>query len=192
MAQDHVVLKQGAGGRAMRRLIEEVFLPGLVDMPVDGVGLAALDDGAALRVGDLWLVMTTYSHVVQPVFFPDFGRLAICGTVNDLAMMGATKVLGLACAVVLEDGFPRADLVRIQASLRDACLETDAPVVTGGRGRHRRRLGLVSRCAAIATWSTVEICADAVEAGRNRSPELAVPLRGLRTSRISNSAPERS
>jgi hydrogenase expression/formation protein HypE len=132
-AADHVALSQGAGGPGMRRLVEEVFLPGLVDVPVDGVGLAALDDGAALRLGDGWVVMTTGSHVVQPAFFPggDIGRLAICATVNNLAMMGATSVLGLACAVVLENGFPRADLVRIQASLRDACLEAAAPVVTG-------------------------------------------------------------
>ena len=53
-----------------------------------------MDDGAALRVGDRWLVVTTDSHVVQPIFFPggDIGRLAVCGTVNDLAMMGATEV----------------------------------------------------------------------------------------------------
>jgi hydrogenase expression/formation protein HypE len=141
LAQDRIVLKQGAGGRAMRMLIEEVFLPGLAEREVDGVGLAALDDGAALRVGDRWLVVTTDSHVVQPPFFPggDIGRLAVCGTVNDLAMMGATEVLGLTCAVVLEEGFPRADLLRIQASLRAACAEAGATVVTGdtkvmGRG----------------------------------------------------------
>ena len=80
------------------------------------IGLAALDDGAALPLGDQWLVVTTDSHVIQPVFFPggDIGRLAVSGTVNDLAMMGATDVLALTCAVIVEEGFPRADLVRIQ------------------------------------------------------------------------------
>ena len=100
---ERIGLRHGAGGRAMRALIEEVFVAGFGDHSVDGVGLNALDDGAALRLGDRWLVVTTDSHVVHPIVFPggDIGRLSISGTVNDLAMMGATEVLGLTCAVVL-------------------------------------------------------------------------------------------
>ncbi|MDO8834001.1 MAG: hydrogenase expression/formation protein HypE [Vicinamibacterales bacterium] len=141
MLDDTIGLKYGAGGRAMRALIERVGLPGLGGTPVDGIGLAAMDDGAAIRVGDRWLVVTTDSHVVHPIFFPggDIGRLAISGTVNDLAMMGATEPLALTCALVIEEGFARADLERVYASIRLACDESGATIVAGdtkvmGRG----------------------------------------------------------
>jgi hydrogenase expression/formation protein HypE len=131
---ERITLKYGAGGQAMRTLIQQVFLEGMVAARTDGdIGLAAMDDGAALRIGDRWLVVTTDSHVIHPVFFPggDIGRLAVSGTVNDLAMMGATDVLGLTCSVILEEGFSRADLVRIQRSIRETCDEAGAVVVTG-------------------------------------------------------------
>lgn len=132
---ERITLKYGAGGRAMRALIEGVFATGFAS-PADGadlVGLAAFDDGAAFRLGDQWLVLTTDSHVVQPIEFPggDIGRLSVCGTVNDLAMMGVTEVLGLTCAVIIEEGFPRASLERLHASMRAACGEAGTSVVTG-------------------------------------------------------------
>ncbi len=140
-ADERITLKHGAGGRAMRRLIEETLAAGFLDGKADELGLAALDDGAALRIGDRWLVVTTDSHVIHPVFFPggDIGRLAIAGTVNDLAMMGAIEVLGLTSAMVIEEGFLQADLERIQTSMQHTCREAGATVVTGdtkvmGRG----------------------------------------------------------
>ncbi|HMF94698.1 MAG TPA: hydrogenase expression/formation protein HypE [Vicinamibacterales bacterium] len=133
---DRVLLKHGAGGRAMRRLIADAFLAAFKTDPPEraGVlGIAAMDDGGAVRLGDRWVVLTTDSHVIQPLFFPggDIGRLAIAGTVNDLAMMGATEVLGLTCAVMVEAGFARAELERILASMRVACDEASAIVIAG-------------------------------------------------------------
>lgn len=135
-ADEHILLKHGAGGRAMRRLIQDAFLHAFeTDPPLRPgvIGVTAMDDGGAVRIGDRWLVLTTDSHVIQPPFFPggDIGRLSICGTVNDLAMMGATEVLGLTCGIVLEEGFARADLERILASMRTACDEASAHVIAG-------------------------------------------------------------
>jgi hydrogenase expression/formation protein HypE len=138
---DRITLKYGSGGRSMRALIDTVFAPGFAAARANVIGLDAMDDGAAFRLGDEWLVLTTDSHVVQPVVFPggDIGRLAVCGTVNDLAMMGATDVLGLTCAVVIEEGYGRADLERLHASMQQACAEAGTTIVTGdtkvmGRG----------------------------------------------------------
>ena len=139
--EELVTLRQGAGGRAMRLLIEECLASGFPAAPAAVIGLAQMDDGAAFPLGDQWLVLTTDSHVVHPIVFPggDIGRLAIAGTVNDLAMMGATEPLGLTSAIVIEEGFRRNELERIQRSMRDACLEAGTAVVTGdtkvmGRG----------------------------------------------------------
>jgi hydrogenase expression/formation protein HypE len=130
---ERITLKHGAGGRAMRMLIEEKLAAGFPAADHQHVGLAAMDDGAVFPAGDRWLVVTTDSHVIHPIFFPggDIGRLAVAGTVNDLAMMGATMVLGLTSAVVIEEGFLQSDLERILRSMQEACREADATIVTG-------------------------------------------------------------
>lgn len=131
---ERITMKYGAGGRAMRALIQDVFHDGLLGTDAPGeITLRAMDDGAALRLGNRWLVMTTDSHVVHPLFFPggDIGRLAVSGTVNDLSMMGATEIFALTCAVIIEEGFSRAELSRIQRSIRAACDEAGARIVTG-------------------------------------------------------------
>src|SRR6185295_5920888 len=147
-------------GPAMRALIERLFVEGAEDPP-GGVGLLAMDDGAALPLGDgRYLVLTTDSHVVSPIFFPggDIGRLAVSGTVNDLAMMGATEPLGLTCAVVVEEGFPLEDLARLQQSMAETCAEAGTAIVAGDTKVMRRGEldGIVVNTAGVGlTWRPV-------------------------------------
>jgi hydrogenase expression/formation protein HypE len=158
--QDRIVtLMHGAGGRAMRALVEDTLAAGFPAGVGDVIGLAAMDDGAAIPMGDGWLILTTDSHVVHPWDFPggDIGRLSISGTVNDLAMMGATEPLGLTSAVVVEEGFALADLERVQASMAAACREAGVTVVTGdtkvmGRGELD---GIVINTTGVALARTV-------------------------------------
>jgi hydrogenase expression/formation protein HypE len=135
-----VALRHGSGGPAMRDLVGSLVGAHLRD-DGDRIALGAMDDGAALRFGPRWLVFTTDGHVVKPPFFPggDIGRLAVAGTVNDLAVMGATEVLGIAVGLVLEEGFPREALERVQASMDETCREAGTLILTGdtkvmGRG----------------------------------------------------------
>ena len=125
---ERVRLAHGAGGRAMRALVDSVFLRGVAHPEALAQG-----DGAAFRVGDRYLVLTTDAHVVMPIFFPggDIGRLSVCGVVNDLAMMGASEVMALTSSVIVEEGFPIESLERVQASMQAACREAETQVVTG-------------------------------------------------------------
>ncbi|NND27087.1 MAG: hydrogenase expression/formation protein HypE [Myxococcales bacterium] len=156
LIDDRITLKYGTGGGAMRALIEQVFARGLGEVD-DGIGLGAMDDGAALRIGDQYLVIATDSHIVQPIEFPggDIGRLAISGTVNDLAMMGATEPLALTCAAIIEDGFPKEDLLRIWASIRTTCEEAGTTIVTGDTKvmGHGELDGLVLNTTGVALTS---------------------------------------
>ena len=132
-ADERITLTHGAGGQATRDLVAETLTEGFGDAAEALVGLHDWDDGAVLPVGGENLVVTTDTHVVQPPFFPggDIGQLAISGTVNDLAVMGATEVKGLTSAVVIEANYPRENLERIAESMAETCREADAPVVSG-------------------------------------------------------------
>lgn len=125
---ERIRLAHGAGGGAMRALIESIFLEGVTDREA-----LALGDGAAIPLGERWLVLSTDAHVVSPIFFPggDIGRLAVCGVVNDLAMMGACDVLGLTSSVIVEEGFALEKLRRIHASMQSACREAGTRILTG-------------------------------------------------------------
>lgn len=127
MAADRIQLDHGSGGRASQELIARAFLP-YFDNPF----LNDLNDSAALPWEGRRLAFTTDSYVVDPIFFPggDIGRLAVCGTVNDLAMRGATP-LYLSVGFILEEGFPLSDLKRVLQSMAAAAREAGVQVVTG-------------------------------------------------------------
>ncbi len=97
-----------------------------------GIGLESLDDGAVIPLAGRNIVFTTDSHVVSPIFFPggDIGRIAVSGTINDLAMMGGRPV-ALSCGMIIPEGFDVADLERIVASMDEALGECGANLVTG-------------------------------------------------------------
>lgn len=126
-AQTHILLGHGSGGRLTSKLIHELFLP-VFRNPF----LEKLDDQAVLELNGTRLAFTTDSFVVSPIFFPggDIGRLAVNGTVNDLAMSGA-RPLYLSAAFILEEGLPLADLRRIVRSMQEACETAGVILVTG-------------------------------------------------------------
>jgi len=109
-----ITLAHGGGGKAMRDLIDDVFISAF-----DNPSLNTLEDQARFQLSDLAklgdrLAMTTDSYVIDPVFFPggDIGKLSICGTVNDLAVGGATP-LYLTCAMIIEEGMQVETLRKI-------------------------------------------------------------------------------
>jgi hydrogenase expression/formation protein HypE len=147
---DRILLAHGSGGKLSHELIEKLFLP-----PFVNPALARLDDAAMLTLADSrWqmtddqrqttggyqpsaishqrLAFTTDSHVVKPLFFPggDIGRLAVCGTVNDLAMIGA-QPLYLSAAFVIEEGLSVGTLRRVVESMRAAAEEAGVQIVAG-------------------------------------------------------------
>ncbi len=120
---ERVVLAHGGGGRVMRRLIEELF--------ARAFGPVSEHDGAVFTLKGQ-TAFTTDAFTVRPLFFPggDIGRLAVCGTVNDLAMCGA-RPRYLSCAFILEEGLLLSDLERIVESMAQAAREAGVAIVTG-------------------------------------------------------------
>jgi hydrogenase expression/formation protein HypE len=125
--QDRILLGHGSGGRLSHDLLADIFLKYFKNEE-----LAKLNDGACLDFPGKSLVFSTDTYVVDPIFFPggDIGRLAVCGTVNDVAMMGA-RPLYLSAGFIIEEGLPVSDLERILKSMTDAAAEADVQLVTG-------------------------------------------------------------
>ena len=135
LRDDHITLSHGSGGKATHNLVEGIFAPAFAN-PV----LEPMDDAATFAPDLLSprLAFTTDSYVVHPLFFPggEIGKLAVHGTINDLAMAGA-EPLYLSAGFILEEGFPIADLRRIVASMAEAAAA--AGVARDGAGRRRPR-----------------------------------------------------
>ncbi len=131
---DTVQLAHGGGGRLMRNLIEGFFLPQFArSAQVAGKTLSPPHDSAVLDLGGgQRLAFTTDSFVVSPWRFPggDIGKLAVCGTVNDLAMAGAVPRY-LSCGLILEEGLPLETLQQVIASMQQAAEEAGVQIVTG-------------------------------------------------------------
>jgi hydrogenase expression/formation protein HypE len=125
--EERVLLAHGGGGLLTQELIETILLPHL-----DNRYLHPLDDAAVLPGGSGQLAFTTDTYVVSPLFFPggDIGRLAVCGTVNDLAVKGA-EPLWLSLGLVIEEGLPLAELAAIAKSIGETAREAGVAVVTG-------------------------------------------------------------
>jgi hydrogenase expression/formation protein HypE len=124
--KDEILLAHGSGSKLSHDLVEKNFVP-LLGNPL----LNKLDDSAVFELSGR-LAFTTDSYVVSPLFFPggDIGKLAVCGTVNDLAMSGATP-LYLSLSLVIEEGFSLTDLHRVMTSVQRAAEEAGIKVVTG-------------------------------------------------------------
>jgi len=143
----HVVLAHGGGGELTRRLLSERVIPRLANEFLD-----PLTDSAVLPAVDGEICFTTDSYVVEPLIFPggDIGRLAICGTVNDLAVMGA-RPLALSVGLILEEGL-RLDLLdRVVDSMAAAAVEAGVSVVTGDTKviEHRGGSGMTITTAGV-------------------------------------------
>jgi hydrogenase expression/formation protein HypE len=124
--EDRILLAHGSGGRLAHQLVTESFIRAF-----DNPRLAKLDDSAIFDLKGR-LAFTTDSYVVSPIFFPggDIGKLAVCGTVNDLAMSGA-KPLYLSLSLIIEEGLPRSDLNRVVASIQKLAREAGIEIITG-------------------------------------------------------------
>ena len=127
MSIDRILLDHGSGGKASHSLISDLLVPEFAN-PI----LAQLDDGAIFDIEGKRLAFSTDSYVVDPIFFPggNIGDLAVNGTVNDLAMCGATP-LYLSVGLIIEEGFFTADLKKILKAMREAAKKADVLIVAG-------------------------------------------------------------
>ncbi|MBD3183438.1 hydrogenase expression/formation protein HypE [Candidatus Poribacteria bacterium] len=127
MKSDKILLSHGSGGRISHQLVKEIFVSAFSNPVLD-----RLDDQAIFETTGQRIAFTTDSYVIDPIFFPggDIGKLAVCGTVNDLAMSGAVPRY-LSAGFIIEEGFPVDDLRRVVQSMSETAREAGVTIVTG-------------------------------------------------------------
>ncbi|MFC1726360.1 hydrogenase expression/formation protein HypE [candidate division KSB1 bacterium] len=127
MAEKNVLLSYGSGGRLTHQLIDEYIVPNFSNNILN-----KLEDSGVFNVKGTRFSFTTDSYVVDPIFFPggDIGKLAVCGTVNDLSMSGAVP-LYLSCGFIIEEGFSIKDFELVLNSMRKAAKEAGIDIITG-------------------------------------------------------------
>lgn len=136
MKPNTISLEHGAGGEVMQALIGNIILKNFRNKSAGSIGLESLDDGSTISLENInpasELVLTTDSHVITPAFFPDtnIGRLAVAGTINDLAVMGA-KPIALTCSVVVPEGFSLQEFEEIIKTMDETAAEVSVPIITG-------------------------------------------------------------
>lgn len=126
--ENNIALEEGAGGEKSNELIAQIRK----NFALKGKWQNMADDAATFALGKEKIFLTTDAFIVDPIFFPggDIGKIAICGTINDLCVMGA-KPIGIALSLVIEEGFPQKDLEKIVYSIGKISKETGVPIVTG-------------------------------------------------------------
>jgi len=124
-----ITSKDGAGGKKMQVFLRDIILGTFGSSSVGEVGLQDLDDGASF--GNDYII-TTDGHTVKPIFFKggDIGRLAACGTFNDVSVMGARPIL-LTSSIIVQSGFDSEELLTIMGSMLDSCDEVGAKLIAG-------------------------------------------------------------
>lgn len=162
--KEKILLAHGSGGKLSHDLIREVFLPAF-----DNKFLRELTDSAVFDYEGARWAFTTDSYVIRPLFFPggDIGKLAVSGTINDLAVMGA-KPIFLSCSLIIEEGLSLSTLKRVISSMRQTADDAGVEIITGDTKvvEHGSADGLFINTSGIGFFSAdSKNCSPRIKAG---------------------------
>ena len=153
---ERVKLVHGGGGEAMHGLLAILLKKISLKNVAGGIGLAELDDAATIPFKGEQIVFTTDSYTVKPIFFPggDIGKLSMCGTINDLSMMGG-RPIAISSAFIVGAGFPIEYLHRIIESMDAVSREVGVPIVTGDTKVVENDIGILINTAGLGVAKKV-------------------------------------